>query len=504
MADGDHEDLLGPPPDAPQTGDGGHEELLGPPPAAGAPGASAVPQTKLGMAGQAIGEALDTPLRGTIPGMESFGTVDLAKAQSGLQSASDTAGKFYSDLGYPATGKAVQVGGRALAGLIPARMKDALFIAAAGPALEGAGAAGKAALSTEAGQAVAGAAKIVVKSGGDLLANVAGMVAGKDPEVIKALVNSPGAVWKKATELFSMAHQENLDNTLHEGMKTIGNKFGALEDQFAGYHGTPTAGMAPKVNLQGVYDINVKDMLSRGHRLPKDLTGIEPTVTHGRIGTDDPEYKDILSHLTNMKKKPEVDFGEALNLKRQIGRTIDYGVEGKNGVQELSGEAQRVLKGIQAGLNKELRSSLPAEIRPKWDEVNRVYSSALDAFAELRKQIVKQSPGQTENKLLQLIKDGRYDDEITRRAGALGDKVLKAFDDARDHVAARSVRRWIDAPSVAHFLGGAPRPVGYGASGVGAFKTAGAKLAGAAAENPRAAVILGKGILGGAQTPEIP
>ncbi len=452
------------------------------------------PQTTFGAAKQAAGEALDTP----IPGAPH-----LLKAQQGLETASDTAGKFYSDLGYPKTGKAVQTGGRFLAGMIPARMKDALFIAAAGPALEAAGIAGKAALSTEAGQAAAGAAKTAVKAGGDILADVAGMVAGKDPEVIKTLVKSPGAVWKKATELFSMKHQENLEASLHEGMQKIGDKFGAIEDQFAGYHGTPTAGTAPKVDLSGVFKGKTDEMLARGHRLPKEMTGIKPTVEIGRISTADPEYRTILDHLKTLKDNPKLDFGEALNLRRNIDRTIDYGVEGATGVQELSGEAQRVLKGLREGINKELRASLPADIRPKWDEVNKAYSEGRGAFAELRKQIVKQSPGQTENKLIQLIKEGRYDDEITRRAEKLGEKTLKAFDDVKDHVAARSVKRWVEQPSAAHVLGGFPRPIGYGASMVGAMRTAGAKLTGAAMQNPKAATVLGQGILGGAQAPEI-
>ncbi len=237
-------------------------------------------------------------------------------------------------------------------------------------------------------------------------------------------------------------------------------------------------------------------MLGRGHRLPKDISGIKPTTMVGRIASDDPEYGAIMDKLNVLKKNPQMNFGEALNFRRQIDQSIEYGVEGSNGMKPLSGEAQRVLKGIRKGVSSSLRDSLPNEVKPEWDSVNKSYQEGTAAFNELRKQIIRQSPGQTENKLLQLVKEGRYDDEVTRRAQALGDKVIKSLDDARDHVAARSVKRWVETPNAAHFFGAAPRPMGYAASAAGAAGQGASILAGKVVENPKTAIMAGKAAQG--------
>ena len=490
----DHSELLGPPPDG-----GEHEDLLGPPPSRADANTPAGQKpvypaqdeiSKPAAAWQATKDAYNAP----IPGQIWKGGPSLLEAKQRIEEGSNLIGRGMAAMGQPSMGSDFAMTGRMAAGMIPGRMKDALWLAAIGPIIEGAGVAGKAALATDAGQAVAGAAKTAVKGGGQLLADVAGVFAGKDSEVLKVLANKPGAIWKKASELFSIAHQENVEKTLQEGMGKVGEKFGALEDQLAGYQGTPTQGMAPKVNLKKVFDSTIDAMQKSGHRIPEDISGVAPKITVGRIASDSPEYGEIVGHLKTLKENPELDFGQALNLRRQVDATIDFAAKERNG---LSPAADKVLGDVRTKINDALRESLPKDIQPKWDEVNKTFSEARENFNGLWKQIVKTSPQQTENKLLQLIKEGRYDDEVTSRAQAIGGKVLKVFDDARDHIAARSMKKWAESPNAAHLLGGLPRPVGMAASGVGAAAQAAPKIAGAAAANPQASLIGARAIQGG-------
>ena len=191
----------------------------------------------------------------------------------------------------------------------------------------------------------------------------------------------------------------------------------------------------------------------------------------GRLPATSPEYKFLVEKLSFLHKNPRLGFGDVLNMRRQLDDAISYGVEGSNGLQPVSGAAQGVLKVMRRDLNEQLRSAVPKDIRPQWDAANKAYSEASAAYAELRKQVVGTTPRQTERKLMQMIQEGRYDDEVLGRAEKLGEKAARELDTVRDHVAAREFQRWAKAGIGAGTPLGiptSPRIVGIGASAAGA------------------------------------
>jgi len=216
----------------------------------------------------------------------------------------------------------------------------------------------------------------------------------------------------------------------------------------------------------------------------------------GRLPVVSPEYKFLIEKMSFLKENPTLGFGDVLNMRRQLDDAISYGLEGSNGMQPVSGAAQSVLKVMRKNLNEQLKSSIPKEVRPQWDAANKAYSEASAAYAELRKQVIGQTPKQTERKLLQMVQEGRYDDEVLSRANALGEKAAKALDDVRDHLAAKEFQRW-SAGGISKgafgILPTSPRIVGAGVSGVGA----GAQALSAVARNPTISAIIAKGLENG-------
>lgn len=394
---------------------------------------------------QAAGAALDTP----VPVVGGA----LIKAQEGLESASATADKFYTDLGVPGVGKAVHAGGRFVAGMIPARMKDALFVAMAGPALEGAAAVGRP----------------IARAGGNLLADVAGAVAGKQPEVVKELFKRPGAMWRKAAEIFGHEHQKALVRSVDEGLASKGAKFREIEESLSGFV-VGSAGKAPKVQMQAVLDDVQKEMLARGHHLPKNITGKAPSVKVGRIAPGTSEYGAIIEKLVLLKKNPKLNFGDALNLRRQLDDAINYGIEGSNGLQPISTEGQRILSLMRRRINTQLREAVPQNVRGDWDKANFAYSRAAKAYGELKRHVIGNQPRQTEAKLFQMLREGRYDDEVVRRVDRLGEATAKVFDELRDQLAAKEFQRWASGgirSGMPFGLPTSPRLIGAGISGAG-------------------------------------
>jgi hypothetical protein len=456
--------------------------------------AAAAPAEEEQPAGPSLGHAL---IRGVMPALSMVPTPTadaatdaaletpipgLKQAHDGLSAGADQAQNYYAALGVPRIGKAVGMGGRFMAGVIPPRMKDALFIAAAGPAME----------------IVATGLAPVARAGGNLLADVAGAIAGKDPEVVKVLFNRPGAIWNKAKEVFTLKHQEALTKELGEGLAAQGAKFKELEDAFAGFHADSAT--APKVDLAPARTAVQEDMVRSGHRVPEELTGKAP-IGIGRIAADAPEYKMLVEKLMTMKNSPNLPFGEALNFRRQIGDMMDMGVEGSNGMQPVSDAGNRVLKKMYAEVNKSLDSAVPKEILPEWKAANKAYSEARDAYSELRRQVVGTTPRQTEHKLLQMIQEGRYDDEVLSRAQKLGAKAKAAMDAVRDHLAAKEFKRWATGGmKTGALLPSSPRAIGYGVAGAGGLSQA----AQMALANPKASVLAAQGFRNLAGQPPTP
>ena len=430
----------------------------------------------MGAAKMAVGEALEAPIPGVGGAMQA--------AQTGLESASVDAAKWYSDMGVPRIGKAVETGGKFLAGAIPVKMKDALFIATAGPALEAAAAVGAP----------------IAKLGGNIMADVAARLVGKSPEALKVIFNKPGAIWKKATELFGLKNQELLVNEIEAGLASKGKQFGELAEVFSGF--TQKSGVAgltpPPVEMRTVLKEVLGTMMERGHKLPKTLSG-KSQIRVGKLAEDSADYIKINEKLEFLKKHPKMTFGEALNFRQQVDDMIDYGVEGSAGLQKLTGEGNRVLKLVRRRVNTNLRESLPSDVRALWDKANFDYSRARGAYAELKKSVIGQTDKQTETKMLQMIREGRYDDSVAKRAQRIGEQAAKALDDVRDHLAAKEFSRWAGpglsmggASGAGFYFGGipgavagavatSPRAVGTATSIAGGLS----QIAGSALEHPQ-------------------
>lgn len=420
---------------------------------------------------------LDAP----IPGIGDA----LMGARTGLEKASEFAGKFYAEQGLPKLGKFSELGGKFTAGMIPAQMKDALLMAITGPLLAEAATVGKAAVGSR-----------PIMAARDAVVDVAAMVFNKSPEVIQAIYNKPGAMWKAATKAFSLKHQERLINVIDQGLSKAGSKIGELEEAFSGFFGTGgAAGKSPDVMLRGTFDKTKFEMLKKGYRLPDDIAQGLPMPKLGKLPESATESKYLVETLTALKNSPRMSWGEALNLKRQINKSITYGIEGSTGLQPVGTDANRILKGLVTDLDDQLAQALPKDVRPQWKEANKLYSEARDAYSELKKQVVMGRHTGTENQLKAALTRGEYDDAVLRRAEKLGSRAEKMFNALRDRLAAQEFKKWAVAGSNAmgqgqglmgtSFIPSSPRLGGYGIAGASELSGLAGGLGNYAVENPQ-------------------
>lgn len=440
------------------------------------------PQTEIGK-GAAAMEALKSPIPIVAPAANFLeNTVPQA-----LNSGADAMSK----MGSPGIGQAMQGAGSTIkfaAGAIPTTLGGGMAQAAAGPLLEGAGA-----LAGKAGPYV----RPIADKFGGILADVIGALSSKDPEAIKVLANNPKAMWQKASEIFGRAHMENVIGTIEKDFKAHGTALEAIEDTLSGNFGTPSYGKAPEVMARGAFDNTKFKMAKEGFRLPEFLgEGVKSPVI-SKIPQDSPEYKFLVETLRDINDNPRMSFGDALRMKRNIYKAVDYGLEGANGLQPVSEDASRILKGLGKDLNKSLISSIPDTAQKQaWTRVNAEYEAASMARAELKKQVMGQSARLTEKKLTQLLREGRYDDEVMDRGAAIGAKTTARLDELRDHVAAQQFKRWGKGPSVAEgLMPSSPRLVGYGASAVGTGPDALAGIMRFVQNNPKVMNALSQALL---------
>ena len=420
-----------------------------------------------------IGEALGTIAKG--PGqIAELATSDtplpvvggaLGALKTGIDKSSEEAAKYYSELGVPRIGKAAEMGGKFVSGAIPATMKDALFILAAGPALKLVGMAGRP----------------VVRAGGNMIADIAAGIAGKSPEALKVMFKKPGAIWSKATELFGQEHQKKLVETIMQDKAARGAQFKQLEEALTGF---VAPSKATKVNASNVLQRTLYEMKRRGHYIPESFTGKKP-IAVGRFPEDSAEARAIFEKLQILKDNPNMDFGQALNLRRQLDDMIDYGVQGSQGLQKISGESDRLLKFARRELDAKMKMAVPYEIKSEWTAANRIYREAAKSYEQLMRNVVKGAPAETEAKLLKMLKEGRYDDELITASQGLGERTAKALDDLRDQIAAKEFRRWAGRGGIVGILPTSPRAVGMAAAGTGAATRAAGAAGGALTQYPK-------------------
>lgn len=353
-------------------------------------------------------------------------------------------------------------------GFLPSTSREVGTAMAVGPAMEAAGTITKPLVPY---------VQKFTRGAGAALADVIGELSGKDAESVKVLFNNPKAMWQKATELFGRKHQEATVKAIEKDFAERGAQFRAIEDSLSGNFGTPSYGKASEVITRPAFDDVRFQLAKEGFRLPKGLIEGYPDIKIGKIAEDAPEYKFLIESVKKIKDNPRLSFGDALRLKQNLDKAIDYGLEGSNGIQPISEDASRLLSSIRKSINKEMRSSLNTEQRKVWDTVNEEYGVAAQSRAELRKQVLGQSARLTEKKLHQLLKEGRYDDEVLDRTAALGANAKKRLEDVRDHIAARQFKSWAKAPNAHGFIPSSPALYGHLTSAAGGASQAAQELA---------------------------
>lgn len=337
---------------------------------------------------------------------------------------------------------------------------------------------------------------------GAKLADIVGGISGKDPEAIKVLAQNPTAMWKKATEIFSRAHQEGAINAIESDFAKHGKAIESLEDALTGNFGTSSYGKAPDVMLRGVFETSKFDAAKGGFHLPESIAENIKTSGSSGVGAESPGYRLYIQKMAQLKNNPRMSFGEALGIKRELQRAVDYGIEGANGLQAITDKSEIPIRNLANGLNKELKNSInDPSLKQAWIAKNNTYADVSAAREELRKQVMGTSARSTERKLVQLLKEGRYDDEVMARAQVMGSKTASALDDIKDHIAARQFHsisgsyRQGGGAAAGAFLGGvpgaaigslatSPMAVGYGASGVGGAANMASLMADQAAKFP--------------------
>lgn len=358
-------------------------------------------------------------------------------------------------------------------------------------------------IASQAGKATLKAVRPIVATTGDVLAHLAGHATGKHPELFKAAFKDP-QILQQVTEAIGSQEQANFVRAVQDGIERIGDKFEAVQNALAGFGGQEgrTAGGRFRVNapvkLKPAGQEIAAELVRSGHRLPQGLTGKAP-LAEGVFAADSPEYARISSWVQKLQEKDTRDFGEALNLRRQLDHEINWGPAGGQGIQ-LSDKANGVLRKMRDRLDKELEGSLDPTRRAEWKEVNRLYSDAMKAKSELKRTVAGETPEQTAARVVRVIKSGRTEENLTAKASRIGDEAVKALDLLHQRVVSRELRDWTSGRGLtaagalaAHgnylaaplaLAAGSPRGVGYAAAGAGAMRPLIDKVAAAAAAHP--------------------
>lgn len=326
-----------------------------------------------------------------------------------------------------------EIGLRGLQGFFPSSPTEVGGAIAAGPA---------ASLGADTVRSVG---KPLLKTTGDVLAELAATWTGRSPEAFKEVFKNP-EIMKKVSEQVGQSEQAKFVDAVEKSLARMGEKFRAVQDSIAGFptlgdKGLEVVANAPQVDLQTPAKQLAKELVVAGHHIPEELSGFAP-INEGFFEAGSPEHQSITKWLAKLQSKPTRDFGEALNLKRQLDQEINYGPAGGQGIR-LNDQAQKVLRDMRKKVDEALKMALPAAKRAEWEEANRVYASAAQAKAELKRQVVGETPEQTTMRVLRQLKTGRNEENLTGKAVRLGDDAVKALDEIHDRVVARQFKEYV-------------------------------------------------------------
>jgi hypothetical protein len=349
--------------------------------------------------------------------------------------------------------RAGEMGLRGAQSLVPSEAPEVAATIAAGP------------VGQIAGDAIKGVSAPISKYGGkaasyvgDHLSELAGYMSGKDPEYIKAVFNNPG-IMKKVGEQIGLDIQKSATDAIALGRKALGDKVEAAEDGLAMFGTDAVSGKSPIVDLKTPLKGIVSQLESKGHYVPKELGGRAVPMKKYAIDPVSDEGRMIAGYLKDLNQ--EMDFGEALNLKRDLDRTINYGKQGSNGLQPVTGPANAILKNIRSQVKDAMTKSIPdAQSREHWLAVNKAASEGYQAFDNLHSQVMGSQPYQTASRIARNIKNQSVEEQVLGPAAKISKKAEEAVQEIRDRVVAAQFKRRYGGMNASHFLPSSPRAFG--------------------------------------------
>lgn len=358
------------------------------------------------------------------------------------------------------SGSAIVRGAGAVAGAGLDAAKS--IIAPSSPAEVGAAIGGPAVV--EGVKGALSAAKPALSFTGNLLADLAGWWTGKHPDYIKTVFQNP-AIAKQFGDAVGSDIQAHVVSKIEAGKKALGDQFKSIQDEIAKF-GADSTGKAVAVDSKSAMREVAASLESAGHKIPESVGGNNIPLKVPRLDPGSSEYNTILDFMGKMKKK--LDFGEALNLRRQMDDAINYGVPGNQGLAKTSGELNRALRSMRQSLDNKMAEALPAEQKGAWNAANKAYADGAKAFDQLSNEVVGKTPSQTALKVARAMRSGRVD-EVLNPGEKLGKAAEAALEELRKTVVAGQFERWAHGANASSFLPSSPRMIGYTTAGAGAL-----------------------------------
>lgn len=325
----------------------------------------------------------------------------------------------------------------------------------------------------------------------DVFSQILGTWTGRSPEAVKELIGPRGSeVWKLVSQKLSDFEQANVVTSIENSLSQVGKKFHAVQDALAGFPGTRAEGQASLINLKPALAATVRNMEQNGHILPEALTGYASKLKESGIKQGTPDYNTVMEFMGQVKKASAEgrNFGEVLNIKRNLDDAIDYGIQGQGGLQRIGNKANNALQFLRDRLNLQMRAALPAPQRAEWDAVNSSYSKARTAYDEIRKEVIKSDPQATLSRVLRELKSGRAEKSLSGRASQIGEEAQQALQNVHDRVVASQFRDFISGRASgleALVTTAPPRAVGKAAVMGGDLARAGTNMASLVLAHPQ-------------------
>lgn len=292
---------------------------------------------------------------------------------------------------------------------------------------------------------------------------------------IRAVINDPGTV-KHFGEEFGMDMQQAAVKAIESEKDKVGSQYRAIQDSLTqfGIKGR----LSPKVDTARVLNTVAKDFESKGIHVPTDLGGNGASLKKYRFDRGSSEDA-VIKRFMGALKKP-LDFGESLNLRRQLDDAIRYS---KHGEMTFTSEAQAALRTMRRALNTEMTRSVPANMRTKWVLSNQNYEKLMRTLGDFHSQVLGKTPFQTASKISRAVRTGRSSELIDIPSQHMYENAMRSMMDLRRSVVASHFKEILSKGfSASSLLPGSPRAVGYLSALIGGGKDLAAAVATSANE----------------------